>query len=1065
MFDAATLRKPWMDPSCTGIQRLPGRSNLLPYPSIESALTRDPASTPWRMDLNGKWRFLLAPRPEALPQDFAATTCDDKAWKELRVPCNWNLQDVNDPPIYTNHVMPWENTPPTVPDDNPTGVYRRSITVPANWTGRRIVLHIAGFESVVVVYVNGEEVGLGKDSRLPSEFDITSYCTAGERTLITLMVIRWSDGSFLEDQDHWWMAGLHRDVYLYSQSETHIHDLQIQADYDYEKSSGQLHCLVEVSGDVQKLDGCTVEGRLFDSQGKEVLEAPLMGDASSGLTFLRDDIKRIGRVKSMVELTATLENPAPWSDETPSLYQLVVSLRDPEGKVLECTTDRLGFRRIEIKDRRILVNGKAIFLRGVNRHDHHPRFGKTVPVETMIQDLELLKRFNFNAVRTSHYPNDALWYELCDEYGIYVVDEANLECHNYQNPHVWHLARDPAWSLAFLDRGQRMLLRDKNRPSILMWSLGNESGYGANHDAMAAWMRSYDPTRLIHYEGAIQEWRQNDGCRYGGIDYEHGQVGTDVICPMYPHPDKVKEFNTRTQDPRPFLLCEYSHAMGNSNGSLREYWEVFENTPGCCGGFIWDWVDQGLDQVDADGNPYWAFGGDFGERIHDFDFCINGLIWPDRSPHPAMYEHKRLVQPAAIQLLSQQSDHIEIEIRSKRCFTHLDELALSWQLRVDGICQLSGKVDTLDIPPEESKNISLPVKMPEIYAGQEVTLDITLVLKQDNRWAEAGHVVVTEQLPLSVAASLEIPALRSKSEVTLRNDGASTDELTFALNAQGQLQSFKFKNKELLARPFELCLFRATTDNDCIRGWSGQEKKPGGRWLAYGLHQLQHRCIESTEKAGKLIAHCEATGLQELKLAYTLSYQLSPLGVLSVELQIDLPEALSDVARIGLYGALSKGMEQTEWLGRGPVENYCDRQSAADLGRYTASVDDLYTPYILPQENGHRGDCRWLSVSDGEQGLLAVAESSSATGFGFNAGHFEINELATNIHPTDMTRSEETFLHLDLLQRGVGTGSCGPDTLDAYRIPSGPHRFCVHLAAVDNRHHLNDLARMIQASL
>ena len=703
----------------------------------------------------------------------------------------------------------------------------------------------------------------------------------------------------------------------------------------------------------------------------------------------------------------------------------------------------------------MLVNCQKILLRGVNRHDHDPKTGKVVSRETMIKDLELLKQFNFNAVRTSHYPNDALWYELCDEYGIYIIDEANIECHDYQPTGEWHLARDPDWSAAFLDRGQRMVLRDKNRPCIIMWSLGNESGYGANHDAMAGWIRHYDPTRLVHYEGAGQG---NPGCRLGGRGWESGHAGSDVICPMYPHPTDVANFNMETNDPRPFIMCEYNHAMGNSNGSLKEYWDVFENTPGCCGAFIWDWVDQGLDKTDADGNHFWTYGGDYNERVHDFDFCINGLIWPDRTPHPGMWEHKRIVQPAEVTLTSLTSRHITI--RSKRCFTDFSETTLQWSLCVDGEVRQQGENNQVRIAPGGLQTFHLPFHELTIYPGQEVTLNIALTLREDACWAEAGHEIINHQFALPIGIEIPSTAELTESDVAVDGHTLSAGSHTCRIDDLGRLASLQLNGTELLAEPLDINLWRATTDNDCIRGWDGQHNKPGTRWAKeFGLDNLQRRCLKVSTSGSTITAHCEARGHLDQPIKYTVSYTMHGSGAVQVDSTITIPQEIDDLPRVGLETALVPGFENVNWLGLGPIENYSDRLAAADLGRYQASVDELYVPYILPQENGHREQCRWLTLSNDQDTTVLIAGRPH---FGFNAGHYRASDMMAHLHPNELTRCDETFVQLDAIQRGVGSGACGPQTLEAYHVRPGTYRLGFTVLATDSNSGLAETARLLQ---
>ena len=546
-----------------------------------------------------------------------------------------------DRPHYTNVQMPWGNARPACPDANPTGLYRHGFEVPAEWNGRRIVLQIGGAESVLYVWVNGHPVGMGKDSRLPQEFDITDFVEWGKKNLLCCAVVKWSDATFIEDQDQWWMGGIFRDVFLYATAPTHIADVFALADLKPDLTTGLLTVTTKIGFPGEPEDGWSVEAQLYGPGGAAVFSALLAGPLKAATKHRDHEQAPLGQVV----LRAEVPTPSLWSSETPSLYTLTVALYSPAGDVVEATGCRLGFRRVEIGDRELQINGRPVLIRGMNRHEHDPVRGKAITRESMIADIQLMKRFNVNAVRTSDYPNAEAWYDLCDEYGLYLVDEANLESHAFQN----EMCRDPAYASAFVERGLRMVERDKNHASVILWSLGNESGYGPNHDAMAGWIRHYDPSRPLFYEPAIWGWDKTPGPslyelmgRWGWDRPKSGKPASDIICPMYfPISSLVKwaQFDD-PDDRRPLILCEYSHAMGNSNGSLGDYWDAFEAYDGLQGGFIWEWVDHGLAQTTADGRPYFAFGGDFGDKPNDLNFCCDGIVGADRVPHPALWEFK-----------------------------------------------------------------------------------------------------------------------------------------------------------------------------------------------------------------------------------------------------------------------------------------------------------------------------------------------------------------------------------------------------------------------------------------
>ncbi|MBT6149538.1 MAG: DUF4981 domain-containing protein, partial [Gemmatimonadetes bacterium] len=729
----------WMTPEITGVRRLPGRATLYPFDTEEAALIGEREASPWWRSLDGQWRFELCPKPEATPTDFSSPHFRDDNWGEITVPGNWTCQGY-DRPIYTNVQMPWDRVPPNVPEENPTGLYRTRFSIPRAWKKRRVILHFGGVESCFRVWVDGNEVGIGKDSRLPSEFDITPYLhqSKGDH-LLAVQVIRWSDGSFLEDQDHWWMAGIHREVFLYCTDHMHIEDVFVRAGLDESFETGDFSARVRLGDQTQWPEGWSLRVRLVDPRGKDVFRKPLEATCPSSAQILST-----GRV---LELSGTVRKPRLWSAEIPQRYTAIVSLLNAAGELVEATACRVGFRRIDTGYRELRVNGKLVLFKGVNRHDHDDETGKTVSRERMRQDVMVMKRLNVNAVRTSHYPNDPYFYDLCDEVGLYVIDEANVECHEFQSAD--RLAQDARWTAAFVDRCQHMVERDKNHPSILMWSLGNESGYGVNHDAAAGWIRGFDPTRLVHYEGAIRGHWTDHG--WGGSKVPgYGALSSDVICPMYPQIDHLIEY-AKDPDPksdaRPLIMCEYSHAMGNSNGNLKEYWDAIEALPGLQGGFIWDWVDQGLRKTDDRGVNYWAYGGDFGEERHDANFCINGLVWPDRTPHPgAASEVKYCYQYVTV---SAGRNRREIVVHNKHDFLDLSHLQGHWRLQVDGVQVKAGRLARLRTAPGDRERVTLSFDLPKFSAGQECLLDIWFTTRQATWWCEVGYEVARDQLEVA----------------------------------------------------------------------------------------------------------------------------------------------------------------------------------------------------------------------------------------------------------------------------------------------------------------------------
>jgi len=1033
----------WEMPEITNLNRLPAHSGLIPFPNPKVAMDHTPQESPFFMNLDGDWKFQLYPKPQVVDSAVLEVDYDDSDWGSLPVPANWTMHDVGDDPIYTNVQMPFENNPPLVPEDNPTGVYRLTFSLPSDWSGRRTVIHFGGVESYYEVYVNGNLAGMAKDTRLPSEFEITDLLQDGDNHL-AVKVLRWSDSSYIEDQDHWWMAGIYRSVYLYSTDDVFIQDIFAKTDLDLSSKAGLFELDVDINFAVEHIK--QLPGKAYGPATDYRITAELI-DADGN--FIWEGANRINhsyrKSEYTTQFTATLPGVRPWSAESPYLYDLIVGLEDNLGEKIEARKVRVGFRNVQIKDRELLLNGQPVLIKGVNRHDHDDTTGKTVSRETMIKDILLLKQFNFNAVRTSHYPNDSLWYDLCDEYGLYVIDEANIEAHhNYAT-----ICRDPRWENAFLERGMRMVRRDKNHACIFAWSLGNETGHGENHIKMTDAIRDYDPTRIIHHEGEVKEyWSQHpnpeigDHWDAGGFAFSGGtNYANDIVNPMYAPIDAVIQFALDSTDPRPLILCEYSHAMGNSNGSLKEYWEAFETYHGLQGGFIWDWVDQGLKKVDEDGNEYWAYGGDFGEDIHDFDFCCNGLIAPDRTPHPAMYEFKKLAQPVAVEAISLAD--MRFRILNKQYFTDMQWLDLAWEIQVEGETVAEGVIDEMIIAPQSSGDIQINA---DIDGDGETFINFYFRAKVVTPWCEVGHIVGWEQLQLTHAS--ERP-LTTADRLPL-NNLEGTDDIVLEVNdlklevSNGSITALHWKDQPILVDGPDMNIWRAPTDNDGIRNRPTQEGKPMTEWLKIGLNDLQLKdqsvqLEEDEDGVTLLIDKTYTPKLSDSTVQFQQRWSFHADGVIVVDNMIDADTTLPTLPRIGINFQTAEGFEQVEWYGRGPQENYIDRNAGTKIGRYAGSVDEQYFPYILPQENGNKTDVRWFSLSNGEHTVTVTAEDTLE----FSVSHYTADDLFTSYHTNELIdkKRPETIVTLDHKQRGLGTGSCGPATLAKYCVEPGTYRF------------------------
>lgn len=1036
-------RSYWETPELFEINRLPMGGAGVPFESAAAARTTDIFKSALVLPLDGEWDFLLLDRPDA---EFKG-----KRFGRIRVPGNWTMQGFADKPVYTNVKMPFENDPPFVPEKNPTGIYRKRFDLPKDWASRRIVLHVGGAESVLEVFCNGEFAGMGKDCRLPSEFDLTDFVKAGRNELV-LRVIRWSDGSYLEDQDHWWQAGVYRSTYLYSTAKYgFIEDIFANGDWDLEKNVALLKFSCRIGVRPEKDIGqrsnewgdFSVELALSDLKGKALWKSllPISG------SFRKDLFS--------ASVESEIAGLKPWSSETPNLYYLTVTLRDGSSRFVETRRCRVGFRNIRLAYRELQINGKAVLIKGVNRHEHDECNGKTLSLESMLKDIMLLKQFNFNAVRTCHYPNDHRWYDLCDEYGIYVLDEANVESHaNYAS-----LCRDPRWKNAMVERCRRMVLRDRNHPCIFGWSLGNESGYGENHVAAAEAVRALDDSRILHHEGEIKPFLH----QRGNVYENHGfNVANEFADPMYPElADVIRWAERPDDDDRPFIMCEYSHAMGNSNGGLAEYWDAIKTYHGLQGGFIWDWVDQGLKMTGKNGRVYWGYGGDCGEKDHDFDFCINGMIWPDRTVHPAMYEFKHLAQIIEVKCVG--NDGKVFEIANLQDFRDADWIRGRWELLLDGTVVERGELPKLDLGPGASKLYEIDWDLEEIELGDRVHLNFHFEAAEKTPWCPKGHEVASEQFELTECFPVTGAGLEEEEEneasaalpdVSLRKvrgrtvlKAADGTSLSFdPVTGEGEIR----KNAKLLMSVPEFNLFRACTDNDGIKGWSGQDQKPMGQWLAAGFDKLKGTLVMfETEKlpggAAAVRRQYQYLGSDAAKpVDFYQEIVLHADGEIEFSQEFRFDPQLPTLPRVGVKAVAAPGFEKITYWGNGPFENYPDRCRGSFYGCYEDTVGNMYTPYIMPQENGCRTGVDCMILSDGRTDVMI---DSTFAPFSFTALHFDAEQLFRARHTCELEARPETILCLDLAQRGLGTGSCGPQTLDEYTLEPGEYEFYFNIKA------------------
>ncbi|MEU1943737.1 glycoside hydrolase family 2 TIM barrel-domain containing protein [Streptomyces sp. NPDC020125] len=954
----------------------PGAGALPPRPWT-------PSSDAARLSLNGTWSFRLSPTATAEDDSFARPGYDARGWDELPVPGHWVLHG-HGAPIYTNVLYPFPVDPPHVPAENPTGDHLRVFDLPGDWPeGGDAVLRFEGVESCARVWLNGEELGTFKGSRLPHEFEVGSLLEPSGNVL-AVRVHQWSSGSYLEDQDQWWLPGIFREVTLEHRPEGALADYFVHASYDHTTGEGTL--------------------RIDADPGGRVTVPELGLDLATGESA-----------------TVPVE---PWTAETPRLYKARLTT------VGESVSLHVGFRTVVVEDGLLKVNGRRVLFRGVNRHEFHPENGRAVDLATMRRDLVLMKQHNINAVRTSHYPPHPAFLGLCDELGLWVIDECDLETHGFgvldwrNNP-----VDDDRWTPALLDRAERMVERDKNHPSIVMWSLGNECGTGRGLSAMADWIRERDPSRVIHYEGDMS-------C-----------ADTDVYSRMYAPHEEVDQIGRRTEAPwgdpeldakrraLPFIQCEYAHAMGNGPGGLGEYQRLFEAHERCQGGFVWEWIDHGFTRRAPDGRFYHVYGGDFGEELHDGNFVCDGLVFPDRTPSPGLIEYKKVIEPVRIEGDGARGT---VRITNGHDFADLSHLVFTWSYEAEGEAIGSGELAVPPLSPGESADLKLPAPPGTAEAGAETRWTVEARLAAPTAWAEAGHTVAWAQLP-TTASDITGRARALASGEAARRDGDRIvlgpgvfDAATGALTALGGLP---------VTEPPRLDIWRAPTDNDNGASWQPDERW-GLIWRTFGLHRVRHRtdAVETTPDGALTVRTRVAPAAVDFGLETVYRWTADEDGRLSLAVSVTpLGEWTCPLPRLGLRLGLPAALGEAEWFGGGPGEAYPDTRAAARVGRWALSVDELQTPYVRPQENGARIDVRWVRLT-GPDGSGVRIEGEPA--FWFTARRWTTEQLDAAEHTPDLEASNETvWVNLDHGQQGIGTQSCGPGVLDEHRLDVAPAEF------------------------
>ena len=1015
----------WENPELTGINNAPPHATFIPFDNESAALKNDWASSPDYKSLNGKWKFHWSENPDSRPFDFYKDESDLNEWKEIEVPSTIELQGYGYP-IYVNTRYEFENLmkpdPPHVPSDyNPVGSYRTSFTVPDNWKEKEIFLHFGAVKSFMYVYLNGQRIGMGKDAKTPVEFNITKYLREGSNTL-GVEVFRWSDGSYLECQDMWRMSGINRDVYLYASPKVRIRDFFANATL----FSDYTHGILKLTTVIQKhlTPDPSPEGE--GSIGLYRLDISLFDSRTSTSPVFKECINfKASNAEDTLYFEKYLPYPEKWSAELPNLYHLVLTLRDEKGNILESTSCRVGFRTTEVKNGQFLVNGVPVLLKGVNRHEHDPVKGHVISKELMIKDIKLMKEANINTVRTCHYPDSPTWYDLCDEYGLYVIDEANIESHGMGYDPEKTLGNNPVWKAAHLDRTIRMVERDKNHPSVIIWSLGNEAGNGSNFVATYEWIKNRDHSRPVQYERAEMGYN------------------TDIFCPMYWTTWDLNWYGY-TRQTRPLIMCEYAHAMGNSTGNLKDIWDIIEKYPQLQGGCIWDWVDQGLLKKNEKGQPFWAYGGDFGPKgvPSDGNFCCNGLVFPDRTPHPGYYEVKKVYQYVAFTASDLSSP--TIEVLNKYDFYDLSNTELIWELVANGKVISSGKIPVFTLKPKEKSVLDIPVKMPQIVPGTEYYLNLYLKTTAPMNILETGHILASEQFKLPVYKEPEPLNTQYMPDLSLSEEGnivkiTGKDFTVLFDRITGTIKSYLLDKTEFIQNGFLPNFRRAPTDNDVGNGMAKRCKL----WFdASEIHSAGS--LEVSKVTPREILIRATYNYPDLHSHEIVNYRILGSGdiLISVRLLCDDKDN-PELPRFGLNLGVKPEFSNLQWYGRGPLENYQDRNSSSFTGLYTSTVDEQFVPYVRPQENGYKTEVKWLVLTGkNAKGIFIQGDSQ----FCFSALPYTYDDMKGFIHggkhPVDMEKQNFIDLNIDYNQMGVGgDDSWGAKTHAEYTLPAKDYTY------------------------
>lgn len=972
-------------------------TTMMTYHDREKALTFERASSAYFRSLNGSWKFHWSENPAGRPVSFFRTDFNDADWDRIDVPSNWELKGYGIP-IYINSGYPFDTTNLQAPEErNPVGSYRHTMEIPGDWDGREIYIHFDGVSSAFYIWVNGKKVGYSQGSRTPAEFNITKFVQPGKNQL-AVEVYRWSDGSYLEDQDFWRLSGIFRDVYLWSRPGTHLRDFTITSTLDDSNING-------IFG---------LEGEIRSNRTEDVLVLYQLMN-SSGRTLVNDSV-RTGRFRGETIFKTTafrLPEISAWNAETPYLYDLLITLKNKKGEVLEMIPRKVGFRKIEIAGGKILVNGVPVLFKGVNRHEHHPVTGQYVTKEDMVRDILLMKQHNINAVRTSHYPNTPEWYALCDTYGIYLVDEGNIETHGFGHTRLNRLTDHSAWTEAYLDRVRRMVIRDRNHPSVVIWSMGNESGEGQNVGHCHQWVKATDPSRPFLYEGTTRN---------------NGNNTADIYSRMYATPEECMEIiNERSE--MPFLLCEYAHSMGNSTGNLKEYWDLIYQDNNFQGGFIWDWVDQGIRQpvpeqylATASKDYFFAYGGwwENSKGIqNDRNFCMNGLVAADRTPHPGLNAVKYFYRNIHVEAIDQGKGRYRIA--NWHDFTNLKDHSYGrWMILEDGTPVKSGMIQNLDIPAHKSMEIELDYDNITINSSREYTLLFSFYLKAPTSFADQGHEIAWDQFILQEKPATAFPSITCNKSIYQENNGRllylSGEDFALVIDKiDGQIKKYYYKDQLIIANGPGPDFWRVPTDNDFGAVLSGNRDHPNLKIWQNAGNWISEQCeVRNLENGIEIIVHGT---LPMVRANYSMKYHVYGNGVVDIACAYQPgTKELPMMPRFGTEMTIGPGFDQIEWYGYGPNPTYSDRKSEK-IGIYTSTVDKEWVDYSKPQENGYKTGTRWFRITDAEGTGLRI---SGPEPLGIGVAHYTKQDMQNSDYSFQLVRHPESFLNVDMKQMGVG---------------------------------------------